>query len=163
MELPTEEKNKKQINFKLWDPKRDARILKFVVIGVIFSASVIAIKDEILWQTGYYDDILPGQEDVQEPAVDNNPGEETCNVAGLELHGDLVTYISPADLDSDGNLLYDETASENIAGLIRQAEKDDKIKAIILEVDSYGGLPVAAEEVANVLKLQETRMSAVSA
>lgn len=75
-----------------------------------------------------------------------------CNVSGVELRGELTTYISPENLDENGNLLYDQSASENIVYYINEAEKDDSIKAIILEVDSYGGYPVAGEEVAIALK-----------
>ncbi|OGH00347.1 hypothetical protein A3E04_03055, partial [Candidatus Kuenenbacteria bacterium RIFCSPHIGHO2_12_FULL_42_14] len=77
------------------------------------------------------------------------------NVSGISLHGDLWTYISPADYDTDGNLLYDESASEDLVYNIEQAEKDEQIKAIILEIDSYGGGPTAGEEVANALKNAE--------
>ena len=75
--------------------------------------------------------------------------EGVCNVLGLELHGDLYTYIPPTDTDED---IYDATASENIVFGIEDAESDESITAIILEVDSYGGYPVAGEEVAIALK-----------
>jgi len=75
-----------------------------------------------------------------------------CNVYGIELHGELFTYIPPANFDDEGNITEDQTASENIIYAIEEAEKDENIKAIILEVDSYGGYPVAGEEVAIALK-----------
>jgi len=74
-----------------------------------------------------------------------------CNVYGIELHGELLTYIPSANFD-EGNITEDQTASENIIYAIEEAEKDENIKAIILEVDSYGGYPVAGEEVAIALK-----------
>jgi len=36
--------------------------------------------------------------------------------------------------------------------VIEDAEENENIKAIILEVDSYGGKPIAGEEIANALK-----------
>lgn len=141
------EKNKKRITFKLWNRERDIKVLKYIAIAVIIIASIITIKEEILWQTGYYDNLLPSEEVV----ADDTPAE-TCNVQGIELHGNLMTYIPPSDFDTDGNLLQDEVASENIVYQIQQAEKDNSIKAIILEIDSYGGFPTAAEEVANALR-----------
>ena len=48
--------------------------------------------------------------------------------------------------------IKDLTASENVVYAIQEAEYNDDIKAIILEVDSYGGSPVAGEEIANALK-----------
>ena len=78
-----------------------------------------------------------------------------CNVAGIELHGQLVTYVASTGggaTDTAG-MEYDMVASEELVGMIRDAEDDPSIKAILLEVDSYGGSPVAAEEVASALKL----------
>ncbi|MCG2689894.1 S49 family peptidase [Candidatus Parcubacteria bacterium] len=123
-------KNKKQVFFA---------ILKVVVVIVVVLASVIIIKDEIVWQFS------------SESSIDDT-NNDSCNVAGILLSGSLVTYISSADYDLDGNLLVDQTASEDVVFYINEAEKNDKIKAIILEIDSYGGWPVAAEEVGNALK-----------
>ena len=121
--------------------------IKDVVIIAVILASVIIIKDEIVWQVSSDS----SNEDVA--ILDNQDDKnDVCNVAGITLHGSLVTYISPADFDADGNLLVDQTASENIVFNIEEAKKDEKIKAIVLEIDSYGGSPVGAEEIANALK-----------
>ena len=75
----------------------------------------------------------------------------SCNVLGINLHGDLYTYLPP---NNDSELLSekDVVASEDIMGSIQEAEEDENIKAIIIEVDSAGGYPVAGEEVANAIK-----------
>ena len=78
--------------------------------------------------------------------------DEYCNVSNIKLQGDLISYISNEGKDEDGISLWDETSSENIVKAIEEAERDDSIKAIVLEIDSPGGYPVAAEEVANALK-----------
>ena len=114
--------------------------LKVVIVLAVVIASVIIIKDEVMWQFGIGD------------YSSDATGQDSCNVAGVILHGRLVTYISPADYDVDGNLLVDQTASEDIVYSIKEAENDDAIEAIILEIDSYGGSPVGAEEIANALK-----------
>ena len=75
-----------------------------------------------------------------------------CNAQGVELRGDLVTYIPASNIAEDGSQLNDETASDYILATIEEAEANGAIKAIILEIDSYGGSAVAAEEVANALK-----------
>jgi len=75
-----------------------------------------------------------------------------CNVQGINIHGDLITYIPATDYNESGSLKADETASENVYFTVKNAEKDDKIKAIVLEIDSTGGDPVAGEEIAKVLK-----------
>ena len=114
--------------------------LKVVIVLAVVTASVIIIKDEVMWQFGIGD------------YSSDSTGQDSCNVSGIILHGGLVTYISPADYDTDGNLLIDQTASEDIVYFINEAENDDAIEAIILEIDSYGGSPVGAEEIANALK-----------
>ena len=76
-------------------------VLKVVAVVAIIAASGIIIKDEIFWQLG---SDIPG----------NDIEKDNCNVAGIVLQGSLVTYISPADYDIDGNLLVDQTSSEYI-------------------------------------------------
>jgi protease-4 len=80
---------------------------------------------------------------------DYSSEDKDCSVLGINLHGYLATYIT-----SDGELGYssDAVASEDITARIEDANKDEKIKAIIIEVDSSGGSPVAGEEVANAIK-----------
>lgn len=146
MESINEEKNKKWLTFKIWSRKVDFKILKFITVLVIIIASIIIIKDEITWQFNSNENGLSSE------STEQNSEEKSCNVFGIELHGNLTTYIPPTNLDKDGNVLEDQTASENIVYSINEAEKDDNIKAIILEIDSYGGSPVAAEEVSNALK-----------
>lgn len=68
----------------------------------------------------------------------------SCNVADIKIRGSLDTYTIPGEEDT--------TSSENVVAVIDQAEQDDTIKAIILDVDSIGGYPVAGEEIANALK-----------
>lgn len=124
-------------NMKKW--------LKFIGIFIIIAASLIIIKDELFWQI---DSLFP---DEIETADEDNLKNRPCNVFGVELHGDLVTYTAPSELNGDAPD-QDQTASEDIVYAIEEAEKDTRVKAIILEIDSYGGYPVAGEEVALALK-----------
>lgn len=75
----------------------------------------------------------------------------SCSVLGLNLHGTVVTYI-PDNYFDDTTNNKDIVASEKITHYIEQADKDEKVKAILLEVDSNGGLPVAGEEIAHALR-----------
>ena len=75
--------------------------------------------------------------------VQNN---KDCNVANIKLYGDLYTYVK------ENSECKDCASSEDIANQIRDAEADNDIKAILLSVDSTGGDPVAAEQIANTLK-----------
>ena len=133
------------------------KILKILFIVVVFITFVVFWAGVIIFFTG--DD----EENIAGNVINNEEqGEqENCNVFGIMLHGDLITYISPADYNTEGNLIYDETSSDDVTYYIEQAEKDEKIKAIILEIDSYGGMPVAGEEIAEALKEAEKPMLAL--
>ncbi|MCK5466276.1 signal peptide peptidase SppA [Candidatus Parcubacteria bacterium] len=83
---------------------------------------------------------------------DDNIKEKSCNVSNIKLQGGLIAYISNEGQNEYGDLLWDEIASEDIVRAIEQAENNKNIRAIVLEINSPGGGPVAAEEVANALK-----------
>lgn len=118
---------------------------------VFLAASAIVIYGGFNFYTTDFNELL-GNDDMTDTYEDADESYVPCNVSGIELHGMLVTYISESDVDEDGFPLHDLTASEHIIGRIQAAEDDDEVKAIILEVDSLGGWPVADEEVANALK-----------
>ncbi len=80
----------------------------------------------------------------------------SCNVLGINLHGMLATYV-PMQGSADNPDAYqaqygDAVGSEDIVSSILSANQDDTIKAILMEVDSTGGYPVAGEEIADALK-----------
>lgn len=81
---------------------------------------------------------------------------QSCNVLGINLHGMLATYVpsqGSADDPEEYQVQYgDAIGSEDIVSAIWGANQDDSIKAIMMEVDSTGGYPVAGEEIANALK-----------
>ena len=133
-------KNFNQLTFK--------KFIKGLVIFLVLLAVVITIKDEIIYElnNSFFNnstEVAPG---------DAQGKEVTCNIAGIKLHGDVVTYITPGSKDKNGDPIVNETASENVIFAIKKAEADDSIKAILLEIDSSGGSPVGAEEMANALK-----------
>lgn len=63
----------------------------------------------------------------------------------------------------DGNSMIGEkaTPSEKIVEWIKTADKDEKTKAILLEIDSPGGSPVATEEIATAVKNSNKTVVAV--
>jgi len=124
---------------KIWNSK--GAILKKVGLGltiVLLAVVSYAIYDGV----------------IKTPVVatsEYSDEDYNCSVVGINLHGTLWTYIPPQnedDIFTDNDIV----ASEDINYLIRQANEDDDIKAILIEADSHGGLPVAGEEVANALK-----------
>jgi len=66
-----------------------------------------------------------------------------CNVKVIELQGDLSTFKESAE---EFTVLSSEIVSQ-----IEDAENNEDIKAIVLNIDSLGGTAVAGEEVAKAL------------
>ena len=141
--------NYKKFNPRNWKKPSFKKIIKGLAFLIIFLGALIVVKDEISYQfgLGFYSSNY-----ADEDYVSDEPSDNSCNVQGIELRGDLVTYIPVSNIAEDGSQLNDETASDYILATIEEAEANEEIKAIILEIDSYGGSAVAAEEVANALK-----------
>lgn len=76
------------------------------------------------------------------------------NVAIIKISGPIIAQ-------GDSDFLFTEvTSSDEIRKLIRRANKNDKIKAIIFEINSPGGSAVASDEIANeVKKVNKTKVA----
>lgn len=70
-----------------------------------------------------------------------------CNVARIKLHGEMRTYY-----DYDSQSVDDIATSEDIIAQLTEAEASPYIKTIWLEIDSGGGSPVAAQEIADAIE-----------
>src|SRR3989344_219933 len=116
---------------------------KFYVVGVLILFFAMSIASEAVYDSFKLDTV----------ASEYSEDEDTssCNVLGINLHGDLYTYV-PESNDDELMSNKDVVGSEEIMGLLESAEDDENIKAVIVEVDSLGGYPVAGEEVANAIK-----------
>jgi protease-4 len=78
---------------------------------------------------------------------------EGSNVAVINIHGEIVTYLSEPTSSEESDLApSDSVSSEYVIAQIDEIEKDDNIKALILDIDSVGGSPVASEEIMNAIK-----------
>lgn len=78
---------------------------------------------------------------------------EDSNVAVIKIQGEIVTYGTElVDSASETTISSDIVSSETIVGYLNEIEKDDDINAIIVEIDSFGGSPVASEEIMDSLK-----------
>ena len=75
-----------------------------------------------------------------------------CNVLGISIYGSLMTYAPSINEDRDQEYVESYTSSDDVVWSINNTDRNDNIRAIIIEVDSAGGEPVAAEEVANAIK-----------
>lgn len=77
---------------------------------------------------------------------------ENCNVYGINLHGDVVTYNSNDAYNDQYDVILDQTSADDIIWAVNEAQGNDNIKAIVVEIDSYGGSGVAGEEMMTVFK-----------
>jgi protease-4 len=80
------------------------------------------------------------------PAIVSKAQSVTANVAVIHVEGMIVS-------DGAGSMFGQaSTSSPNLIDLIKQADEDKNIKAIIFEINSPGGTPVATEEIATAIK-----------
>lgn len=148
-----EEEQKKESKLLWPDAKQDKPNnelilwLKIMGFGMFLFASGIIITNQLGWL-----DSSSSSDESSSAAVEESTDDITCNVQGTILRGDVVTYISPGDYNDNGDIIVDQGSSEFVVRDIENAEKDDSIKAIIVEIDSYGGSGVAGEEIADALK-----------
>ncbi len=77
--------------------------------------------------------------------VGTGVSDGTCNVAVLPIEGEIWPFYSM----SYTPLIVTPEMVETSMGAI---EEDDTIKAVLLEINSPGGLPVASERIANRLR-----------
>jgi protease-4 len=77
-------------------------------------------------------------------------GDDTCTVARVPIQGILTTTDSGL-----GRLLGlgAVTSADTIKTYINNAEENDQIQAILLDIDSPGGTPVAGDEIMTALQL----------
>jgi len=158
-----------KINPQLWSREKDKKIFRFskkifkalqwlgvaLIILMLLTAAIITIMGEVLYVMDDYDEYYEDEYYDDYGYEEDYPlsfSEMDCNVAGIEFYGTLVTYIANENLDESGYPFVDQASSQFITTSIVDAEESNNIKAIILEIDSYGGFPVAAEEVANALR-----------
>lgn len=126
------------------------KIKKYFRIAAIFLGIGAAFVALSFVSYAIYDSVMYGDVPVEgsETAEADYSG---CTVLGIDLHGTLLTYVPPANED-DPLSDKDVSASQEIVSAIEGVQSDDNIKAILIEVDSAGGMPVAGEEIANALK-----------
>jgi signal peptide peptidase SppA len=117
------------------------------IIGAIVKLTFIIVFAVLIYS------VLPVSEE-DSFISDSDSEQNDCNVIGINLHGELKTYL-PLHAENDTYFKYDSVSSEDITGKIKLANKNDGIKAIIVEVDSPGGSIVAGEEIDNVIRNSE--------
>jgi signal peptide peptidase SppA len=141
--------NELWLNFKKWSDINIfgyllGSIIKIILIVIIFIGIYYAI-----FTTGVFKDGSSSDSAIISDSSDT--ANDNCTVRGIELHGVIATYL-PLHAENDPNFNYDSVSSENVAYAIKQANDDDRIKAILIDTDSSGGYPVAGEEISVAIK-----------
>lgn len=85
-------------------------------------------------------------------STDTSSEPEDCNVYGINLHGNVVTYHTNGAYNDQDKLILDETSADEIIFVVNKAQEAENVKAIIVEIDSGGGYPVAGEEMMRAFK-----------
>jgi protease-4 len=78
------------------------------------------------------------------PSLLSKVQSASANVAIIQINGEIVS--------DGGGFGQSTTTSTDVVQYLKDAQDDNAIKAVILEINSPGGTPVATEEIANELK-----------
>jgi len=123
-----------------------------VVVAASFLGAGVACAI-VLWWAG----VLP-------PLFFSDASYQYCNVLKVPVHGTIVTVrpeaspasISPEDPEDDAYTLppTDPTyaVSSEIEEMLRAAATDPTIKGLLVDIESYGGGPVAGDEIASAIR-----------
>ena len=119
---------------------------EFLVVVVLALIAMVIVVGGWAWFSGYGAMSSADSSGYSSSSL----GSGNCNVADIKLYGGLV-YYSGEGFDSSSTS-GDQTAAEDVRQQIEQADADSSVKAILLQVDSPGGDPVAGEDIAAALK-----------
>jgi protease-4 len=111
-------------------------ILRIAFIVVVLGTIGMFWLDEVT-------DFLAEDKDLSETYT------ESGNVAVIKVYGYIVSY---EEYEEDG---WVQTSSDTVVDYIDKIDAEDEMKAIVVEIDSYGGSPIAGEEICNALKRTE--------
>ena len=139
--------NELWLKSKKWSELNIVGYFVMGIVRVIIITILAIIVFYLLFIIGPFKDKTP----TDTIGDSNNTENVDCTVQGINLHGSLLTYI-PLHNENDTLFDYNVAGSENIVQDIEQANSDPKIKAIVVEVDSSGGSPIAGEEISNAIK-----------
>ncbi len=139
---------------KIWLAIKNLTIVIKKYLGYLFFIILFcSFFVSLVWVGNFAYDYYMNHEEMNSISSNSEPDvnesyDTECNVAGINLHGQLVTYIPEKDSED----YVDTVPADYVSYYIKKAEKNSDIKAIVLEIDSPGGSPVAGEEIAHLLK-----------
>jgi len=106
---------------------RDAALVVFKAVTVIITLVLIVVTLGTLWE------------------IETVISDGTCNVAVLPVEGTILPFHGLVDVPL-------VVTPEMIEDFIATAEEEPEIQAVLLEINSPGGTPVASERIAERLR-----------
>ncbi|MFA5942489.1 MAG: signal peptide peptidase SppA [Candidatus Paceibacterota bacterium] len=130
----------------MFDKNMYGKIKEFVSIFILIALGTLAGVT-----AGSY---LNPNSSATDSSYESSDYDENCNVLGIEIRGCLLTYEPDVNDSSDTSDSYCDTvtSSEDVIWALEEAANNPQIKAVVLEIDSGGGSPVAADEIASAVK-----------
>lgn len=123
----------------------------FLLIAIASGTGLVVVAAMGDW--GSDDTASSGFSDAS--SSDSGSDNPNCNTVGIEIRDCIMTY-KPENSDSLTSSTDSPcdtiTSSEAVTWALENAASDPKIKAVVLEIDSSGGSPAAAEEIAAAMK-----------
>jgi len=139
----------------------ESNIIGNFIVGTVKIVFISVIALMLFYSLFVVGPFRSEEEPSQESSVSDSgaTAKDDCSVFGVILHGDLLTYIP---YHGENNSFFDDTvASDYIVDIIKQANEDAEIKAILIEVDSGGGSAVAGEEISDAVKNSDKPIVAI--
>jgi len=122
----------------------------FFLISIVLTMAMFWYDQFVYYFTDEYE-FLEEYQNLDRHTGVLMPCPEDSNVAVIRIYGDIVSYSGQFTESEESEFIPDTTSSEEVVNYINQANQDNDIKAIIVEIDSPGGYPVASEEIAKAL------------
>lgn len=123
-------------------------ILTFLLLGAVALYLFVLRWERVTYFDGPYDE-FEEESEYEEYA-------NSCNVLGINIHGSVYTYLL------EDEYYQDNVSAEDIYYNLEALEKKDiypNVNVVVLEIDSYGGSPVASQEIAE--KVKDLRKSGI--
>ncbi|MBM3271926.1 S49 family peptidase [Candidatus Kaiserbacteria bacterium] len=131
---------------------KPSRLQLLIIMGIVFGAAFVGTLVAVSLQSS----------DGSAEGAWGGP-LSSCNVLMVPVHGTIVsTRASVAagqgpvadDGMQDGGISGDSgfTIAEDVVALLRDAAVSGDVEAVIIDVDSYGGSPAAAHEIADAIR-----------
>ena len=123
-----------------WLMRIGGGLIRVAAFGII----AYLVGSQLLYEFQSYSSSQSNSDPYRQQTYQTADGK-SCDIAVIPMSGELFTDYASAS--SAGGV-----AADDILAAIEQANGDDRIKGIVLAIDSPGGSPAGGEMIANALK-----------